>query len=697
MSSLAAIPRRVAPGPARAALALLAQRAWLNANLTLGLLLAGALTLFAFTTGGGVDLEPNTWAEVLLVVIAAALFVAAIALRARGPAWGAITVALFAALSACTAVSIAWSVQPDNSWVEANRTASYLAAFAAALLLARLAPARWPAVVSAVAAPATVLSAYALLVKVFPATFDPGDLVGRVKAPFDYWNAVGLAAALGVPGCLWAGSRTGARALRALCVPALSLLLTTIVLSYSRSALLAAIIGTVLWFVLVPLRLRAAATLACGAGGAAILTVWALSTHALTRDGASMTARITAGHGFGIVLVLVLVLATAVGFGAAFATDRLAFSAGTRHRIGTILIVAVALVPAAGLVSLATSSRGPTGEISHVWHRLTNSTEVTGDVPGRLVKLGSSRSRYWSEAMRVGDHALLHGVGAGGYGIARTHYSVDPWIAGHAHSYVAETFADLGLIGIALSLALLVAWGLAAARTLRGIPRTQDHHEAGHDRTVEYAGMATLLCTVIVFGVSSAIDWTWFVPGTAVPALICAGWLAGRGPLHERIRLTRVPLRAIGDRPGPIFAAAGVALLTLLCVWAIWQPLASEDADAAAIAALGAGNGKAAVADAQRAIARDPVAVEPHYDLSAIYSSLGNETAAHAQLVDAIHLQPENPGTWLHLGLYDLQRQQPRRALAVLRKALNLDRSSTQTTAAIAQATAALRAQTSPR
>ena len=112
MSSLAAIPRRVAPGPARAALALLAQRAWLNANLTLGLLLAGALTLFAFTTGGGVDLEPNTWAEVLLVVIAAALFVAAIALRARGPAWGAITVALFAALSACTGAS-----SPTRSWI----------------------------------------------------------------------------------------------------------------------------------------------------------------------------------------------------------------------------------------------------------------------------------------------------------------------------------------------------------------------------------------------------------------------------------------------------------------------------------------------------------------------------------------------------------------------------------------------------
>ena len=69
----------------------------------------------------------------------------------RAGAWGGVTLLLFAALAALTFASIAWSVQPDNSWVEANRTVAYLAAFAAALALARLLPERWPALLGALA------------------------------------------------------------------------------------------------------------------------------------------------------------------------------------------------------------------------------------------------------------------------------------------------------------------------------------------------------------------------------------------------------------------------------------------------------------------------------------------------------------------------------------------------------------------
>ena len=47
--------------------------------------------------------------------------------------------------------------------------------------------------------------------------------------------------------------------------------------------------------------------------------------------------------------------------------------------------------------------------------------------------------------------------------------------------------------------------------------------------------MATLLSICVVFGVHSFVDWTWFVPGNAVLALLCAGWLAGRGPTDEPI------------------------------------------------------------------------------------------------------------------------------------------------------------------
>ncbi len=461
VSSIASVPRRGASGP------LALPRAHIDTNATLGFGLAVALILYAFVTAGGVDLGANTWAEIVLVLAGVALLVAVLMVGATGRAWGGWTLALLAAITALSALSIAWSVQPDASWVEANRAVSYLAAFGGAIALARLMPERWSALTGALAISATALCAWALLVKVFPGTLDPGDPLGRVNAPFDYWNAVGLVGAMGLPACLWAGSRrNGHPAVRALCVPPITILVAALLLSYSRSALLAAIVGAALWFALGPERLRATVPFGIGLVGAAVLTIWALSTHPLTHDGASATARASAGHSFGVLLVLVIALVTTAGFVAAFIVDRAVLAQPARRRIGTVLICGLGLIPVGGLVAVSVSSRGLTGEVSHLWSGVTNARQITGDVPGRLVQLGNTRPRYWSEALRVGEHNLLAGAGALGYATARTRYTRDQWLVGHAHGYGFETFADFGLIGVALNLALLIAWSLASARTL---------------------------------------------------------------------------------------------------------------------------------------------------------------------------------------------------------------------------------------
>ncbi len=48
--------------------------------------------------------------------------------------------------------------------------------------------------------------------------------------------------------------------------------------------------------------------------------------------------------------------------------------------------------------------------------------------------------------------------------------------------------------------------------------------------------MLSMLCLVVVFGIHSQVDWTWYVPGNACVALLCAGWLAGRGPAGGVLR-----------------------------------------------------------------------------------------------------------------------------------------------------------------
>jgi hypothetical protein len=630
-------------------------------DLAVGALLAVGLGAIAFVTTGGTDLGPNTWAEIALLVVGAGLGVAAMLFSARARAWGTGALLLFAALTAWTAVSVAWSVQPADSWVEAGRTASYLAAFGGALALARLMPESWRAVIGAVAAVSSVVCGYALLVKVFPGTFDPSATVGRLRLPLDYFNAVGQLAALGMPAWVWAGARReGGFLARALSVPALGLLSVALVLSYSRGAVVIVVIGLALWFVLVPLRLRAALILGLGLVGGAIVTAWALHERAVSHDNFPLAARTSAGHKLGLVLIALLVIQTVVGVAVATRIDRAQLAETTRRRMGTVLVAALCIAVIAGVGAAAA-----TGSISSAWNQLTSpNSGGAANTPSRLLATGSSRGRYWNESLKVGRHALLKGAGAGGFATAHLRYytNVGSLAVDHAHGYLFQTFADLGLVGVALSLALLVVWGISAARAVdlrrRGPP------------SPERIAIITLLVIVIVSGLGSAIDWTWFIPGTILPGIVCAGWLAGRGPLDQPLgRAGRARLGA----PGAILALVATTAAVLLAAWAIFQPLRSANSDSAALAAAVRGDTAAAIADARTASNEDPVSVDPLFDLAAFYHASKDNAAALGELDRAISRQPDNPATWLQKGKLLAQLGRLHEALVPLRRAAQLD------------------------
>jgi tetratricopeptide (TPR) repeat protein len=681
VSSIVTAPEPGSAGPSSSGTADRTRRRFAGIDIILGLGLAGLLALLALTTTADADLG-STWGEIALSAVGAGICVGVILLGARGTSSGPAVVGLFAALTAFTALSIAWSIRPDQSWLAANQALAYLAAFAGAAGLARLCPGRWPAVLGGLAALATALSAYALLVKVFP-SLDTSDTLGRLQAPFGYWNATGLCAALGIAPCLWVGARReGGRALRALAVPATAILISVVVLSYSRSAVLAGMAALAVWFTTVPLRLRGALVLGLGGTGAAVICERFLSDHQLTTDNLATAARSGAGHSFGLVLSLTLVALAIAGVAAIAAIDGRPVSMPASRRIGATLLVLLALLPLGGVLVLATSSRGLTGEVSHIWGTLTNPQATVGDNAGRLIQFGNSRAEYWREGLKVGGQAPLNGVGALAFGTARTRYATSVLVAQNAHSYVIETYADLGLIGVAISLALLVAWSRATRRALGSGRRWS---ELSEPQAGERAGLWTLLAVAIAFGVQSAIDWTWFIPGVTVPALLAAGWLAGRGALERPLGPAR-ERRRLTERPGAAALAAGLITLTLLGGWIIWQPLRSSDADAAAFAALQRGDTASAFADARTAVSSNPLSTDPLFELSALYSATRQQNAARAELQKAISLQPENFNTWLQLGVFEIQQRRPRAALAALHRAVLLNPPLQATRAAIAQA-----------
>jgi hypothetical protein len=629
------------------------------------------LAAIALEGSGGLQLGPVTKVEMAIDVVAGGLTAAAILVGGHTRRlWGALTLTLMGVLVAVTAASITWAVEPSGAWVEANRTLSYLATMVAGVALVRLFPQRWPSLLGGVVLASVVVCGYALLTKVFPGSLNPDEIYARLREPFGYWNAVGLMAAAAGPACLWLGARrSGHAAVSALAYPALGLLVVALLLAYSRGALLALAVGCAVWFAVVPLRLRGVAVLATSAFCGGLVAFWAFASNPLSTDNVVLADRTAAGHELGIALVAMLLVLLVAGLGIGFASAQRAPSLDARRQAGVLVLVLLALVPVAIVGALALSSRGLSGSLSNGWTNLTD-PHANGNItnsPDRLTAVGSVRARYWNEALKIAKAHKALGVGAGGYATVRPRYRTDTLDVRHAHGYVVQTLADLGAVGMAVSLALLAAWLAAATRTVglwgpgRGAPWTP-----------ERVGMATLLSICVVFGVHSFVDWTWFVPGNAVLALLCAGWLAGRGPTVEPIVRLKAP-RVTVREPWRIGLALAAVAVGLVAAWTSWQPqrAVAEGSDALASAeALHFDQARAQIARAERT---NPLSVDLLFQQAAIERADGNVAGARRVLEEAVRNEPANPATWLALAEFELSEGRKPQALSAVGSALYLD------------------------
>ena len=647
------------------------QALWLVAGLTAAI--ACAVTFYAT---GGLNLATMTYTEMALTAGASAIVVWALIKAPGGRRDGLWPLAMLLALTALSALSVAWSVQPDESLQDAGRMLAYSAVFAGAIALVRLARAQWPAIIGGLALASVIICAYALLTKIFPASLDASNTYARLAEPYGYWNAVGLTAAMGAICCMWLGARRAGHALlSALAYPALGLLLLTLVLAYSRGALVALMLGLVLWFAVVPLRLRGAALLIVAGVAAGAAGAWDFKTHALSAEAVPLAQRTTAGHQLGVVVVLMLVLLAAAGVAIGFLTARRAPSQRSRYRAGATLLALIALMAVGVAGALAHSQRGLTGSISHAFNSLTDpNAKPPPNTPGRLTAIASVRARYWKEALQIFDAHPILGAGAGGYRVARLRYRNETLEVRHAHGFIVQTLADLGLVGLLIALILLLTWMAAAGRPTHIFNRRWSPwgqwlalksggrpgwRSSPEPYTPERIGMLSMLCLVVVFGAHSLIDWTWYTPGTACVALLCAGWLAGRGELNRPARAAPQPAAAeaepAGGRPSRLRMALACAtvIAALLAMWTQWQPQHSEEARSQALALL-ASNPDGALREANTAVSRDPLSVEALFALSSIEQATGHPALARATLQKAVRLQPSNPQTWLTLGRYDL-------------------------------------------
>ena len=591
------------------------------------MLLIGGLAL----AGGGFALGDRHIAGLAVWLILAAMLVLGAAARAtlgRPFYWAS---GLIGALALLSAFSSLWSGSVELSVIEADRILVYLGFFVAAFLIAQTSQARQrfgEGIAISLIAIAALALASRLLPDVISVVEGPGA-GARLSYPLGYWNADGVLFGMAMGMALWLSRRSLITSLRWVGAISQPVILLALYFTYSRGGLLAVAISCGCLIALSQDRLWLLFTLAIGVVGTlpAVLAVQAHESLAQNYDNAQI-----AGQGVTVLAYLAggCLLAAALFAGLrrlerreGGLTDRaLALSRSPRVLKATALAAAVVAIGAAIVVGERAADQFSSPDL-----------RVPSSPQEHFTALnGSGRDEFWRVAVDAFDEKPLFGHGAGTYRLSwhlLRHNSVDNL---DAHSLYLQAFAELGVVGGVLLLAIvgLLLWtGFAAWRG------------AGGPRRDLYAA---LLGVSLAFAVCSAIDWFWLIATLGAVFFLATGVLVAA----RCAQLARRRAGANGTNGHEGQRRYRLAILGLAVAWisalALIGPLLADREIDASNSAAAAGDLASATSHAETARRIEPWATTPYKQLGLLAESEGDYPAAMGWLDDAIDREEDS---WL--------------------------------------------------
>ncbi len=607
--------------------------------------------------GGGFDLSERHIAGLavwLVVVVLLALGAASRALLARPFYW---TSGLIGAVALFSAISSLWSGSVELSVTEADRVLVYLGVFLAAFLIAQT-DQRRQRFAEGIAVGLIGIAILGLASRLLPDLISVAQGLGsgpRLRYPLDYWNANGVAFAIAAALICWIGRNSLSVALRWAAVAALPAVLLALYLTYSRGGLLALLVACGVLAILSRDRLWMLATLAIGALGAlpAVLAVQdrrfladnTIESQAAVDQGLTVLAILLAGT--ALTVVLFAAMRRLERRRGSLARRALAFS-----RDGTVLrwvAVAAALLAIGAAVAVG----------GRAWDQFSDSDLQLAQPEDRFETLsGAGRDEFWRVALDAFGEEPLGGRGAGSYQFSWDQLREIPVPVLDAHSLYLEAFAELGLVGGLLVLAMVAAllWtGFAAWRAAGGAQREL---------------YAALLAAAVAFAVAAGIDWFWEIAGLGVVFFLATGVLvAGRCA-----QLTRSRASANGHDENRRFglAVAGLALAWITALALVGPLLVDRELDASRSAAAD-GNFAAAVDHANTARSIEPWAASPYVELGLLAQAQDDYVTARERIGQAIDREQRNWVLYYLLARIENEAGEPAAARVAITEAQRLN------------------------
>jgi O-antigen ligase len=598
--------------------------------MTQRLVSALALGVFAYWAASEGGAAPGAWYPGALLFIAALVAVARPAAIRRLPAPARWALALLAAYTAWSFLSIAWADSPGDAWDGANRTLLYLTVFAL-----------FAAVPWRTADAALFLGGFALATAgVAAVELVRGDAFagGRLASPIGYENAsAALLVAAFWPAVLLASRRATPWPARGVLLAAASVLLQLAVLAQSRGSLIAGATALVLALALTRERARLALALAA----LAVAALASLPALLAVYEGGTAP-----GHDELVRAGIAIAASAAAMLVAGFASRWLDGRSAPRLPAPR-LVVAGAVAVAVGALAVALAK--PDSVPGAAGGPALDSRFTTG--------VESGRYDFWRVATRQLARDPLHGAGADNFAqdYARERHRFEEPL--YPHSFVFRAFGQTGLVGAALLIGFLATACLAL-----------------YERAREPVAVAALVCAAAWLAHAS-IDWLWELPALAAPALACLGLIAGLGMRELPARHRRRP--RIGPLAALAVATAGAVSYALPALAAREIERAARDSQA----------DPAAAADRlDRARRLNPLSDRADVVAGALALQAGDRQRARIAYQRALDRAPHNWHPEAQLGVLDLREGRTRAALAHLERARRLNPLEPAIAAALAAA-----------
>jgi O-antigen ligase len=578
--------------------------------------LAGLLTAFLAFRAGGFFADTTA---VAALVLAGALLLRITLSADPFAGWSraaAAAVLAAAGFASWTLISARWSGAAGRGVVEFDRALLCVLALAFYASVPRDRDSltvllRW--VLAAFTAVAIAGLASRLAPDVFP--ISGSHLAERLSFPLTYWNAEGIAAALGVVLALHHSSGSQEpRWIRVAATAALPALVTTVYFTFSRGAIAAGALGVLAYVVLArPRRLVFTVAAAAPAGGVALIAAY--GADALATEAYFAPPGPAQGHGVAVVLAACCVAAGLVRTLLLRPESRLDRVVLPRPR-ALLAGLAIAAVLAGTAAAVVFDVPGRVDRELTAFQR-GDFVPQTGDARDRLTERGNNgRVALWRVAGDSWAGDRWRGTGAGTFRLEWERGRPVRMTVTDGHSLYLEVLTELGIAGLALLVVVLaVPLGVAAHR-LRG--RERHTHAA-----LLAAGLALL--------VHAGADWDWEMPAVFLWLLAASGVVIaaprGRGRVIAPGRVGRV--------------VAGLACLALAAT--PWLVMRSQSSLEAAASAFARGDCRAAIDHALAS--RDALAMraEP-FELLGYCDLRVGEPSLAVRAMRAAH--ERDPGNW---------------------------------------------------